>query len=49
MPRPSSRKVTSPKMASKAAKALSSSRTSKLTKSLAGTALAQASPRRRSH
>lgn len=42
MAKSSTRKVTSPSMATKASKALTSNRTSSLTKSLAGSALAQA-------
>jgi hypothetical protein len=42
MAKSSNRKTTSPKIASKASKALKSGRTSKTTKSIAGSALAQA-------
>jgi len=43
----SSKKVTSPKVATKAAKALSSKRTSSTTKTLAGSALSQAAGKKR--
>lgn len=43
----SSRKVTSPKIASLASRALKSNRTSSLTKSLAGSALSQARANRK--
>jgi hypothetical protein len=46
MPKSSSRKVTSSRIAKKASSALRSGRTSKLTKSLAGSALAQAEKRK---
>ena len=46
MAKSSTRKVTSPKMATKASKALRDGRTSRLTKSLAGSALAQSGSRR---
>lgn len=47
MRKSSSRKVTSARIATKASKALSSKSTSRLTKSLAGSALAQAPSNRR--
>lgn len=47
MTKPSSRKTTSKKVAAKASKALKSKRTSKLTKSLAGSVLAQAESRKK--
>ncbi|MEY8737168.1 hypothetical protein AB9M75_08100 [Lactobacillus sp. AN1001] len=47
MAKSSSRKTTSHKVATKASKALKSGRTSKLTKSLAGSALAQAKSRKK--
>lgn len=47
MVKSSSRKTTSRKVATKASKALKSGRTSKLTKSLAGSALAQAKSRKK--
>lgn len=47
MTKPSSRKTTSKKVATKASKALKSKRTSKLTKSLAGSVLAQAKSRKK--
>ncbi|GAB2026092.1 hypothetical protein OfM1_21650 [Lactovum odontotermitis] len=40
-------KTTSPKVASKASKALTSGKTSKTTKSIAGSALSQAKPNRK--
>ena len=43
----SSKKVISPKVATKAAKALSSKRTSSTTKTLAGSALSQAAGKKR--
>lgn len=45
--KPSNKKVTSPKVATKAAKALSSKRTSATTKSLAGSALSQSAGKKR--
>ncbi|MBM6956716.1 hypothetical protein H5972_05490 [Ligilactobacillus salivarius] len=47
MAKSSSRKTTSKKVATKASKALKSKRTSKLTKSLAGSVLAQAKSRKK--
>lgn len=47
MPKSSSRKTTSSKVASKASKALKSGRSSKTTKTLAGSALSQAKSRKK--
>jgi hypothetical protein len=47
MPKSSSKKISSKTTASKASKALQSGRTSKLTKSLAGSVLAQARSKRK--
>ena len=47
MPKKSSSKVTSPKVASKASKALQDGRSSPRTRSIAGSALAQAKPKKK--